>query len=342
MPNSSQLRSSVSTCTRLSSSRMRAATGVPSVGTLWSAVASVRSGRRTVRPARRRPSKACGLVTSWTRCRSMYSRPGRDLVGGPDLVEQRASASRGRLAVSSCAGRRTRRRAGPPSPAPGFSKWWGRSASKVTQSPAASSWRSPSMSSTTRAALDERDLAAAGLVHRRVAGAAGARAGREHVAAELGALAGQRRGEDLDAVARAARAAAAALAGADDRHRAGLVEAQQLADRRSSRPAGDPAGDGERRARLAALDLAEHRRADAASARRGRAATGPSPRAARGRAGRSGSGRRAPRRSPLRAYVIAYAPPAAGRQAGAISGPAESAAGAGGGSCAPLSSRNGG
>ena len=34
MPNSAQLRSSVSTCTRLSSSRMRAATGVPSVGTL--------------------------------------------------------------------------------------------------------------------------------------------------------------------------------------------------------------------------------------------------------------------------------------------------------------------
>ena len=34
------------------------------VGTLWSSVARVRSGRRTVRPARRRPSKAWGLVTS--------------------------------------------------------------------------------------------------------------------------------------------------------------------------------------------------------------------------------------------------------------------------------------
>src|SRR5689334_11208720 len=76
MPNSSQLRSSVSTCTRLSSSLIRAATGVPSVGTLWSAVATVRSGRRTGRPARRRPSKACGLVTSWTRCKSMYRRLG--------------------------------------------------------------------------------------------------------------------------------------------------------------------------------------------------------------------------------------------------------------------------
>ena len=52
-------------------------------GTLWSAVASVRSGRRTLRPARRRPSNACGLVTSWTRCRSMYEQAGRDLVGAP-------------------------------------------------------------------------------------------------------------------------------------------------------------------------------------------------------------------------------------------------------------------
>ncbi len=71
MSNSAQLRSSVSTCTRESSSRIRAATGVPSVGTLWSAVASVRSGRLTFRPASRSPSKACGLVTSCTRCRSM-------------------------------------------------------------------------------------------------------------------------------------------------------------------------------------------------------------------------------------------------------------------------------
>src|SRR5438445_13898166 len=55
---------------------MRAAVSVPSVGVLWSAVASVRSGRRTARPARRRPSNACGLVTSCTRCRSMYRRPG--------------------------------------------------------------------------------------------------------------------------------------------------------------------------------------------------------------------------------------------------------------------------
>ena len=49
----------------------RRAALVPSVGTLWSAVARVLSGRRTLRPASRSPSKACGEVTSWTRCRSM-------------------------------------------------------------------------------------------------------------------------------------------------------------------------------------------------------------------------------------------------------------------------------
>ena len=41
------------------------------VGTWWSATARVASGRRMVRPAALRPSKACGLVTSWTRWRSM-------------------------------------------------------------------------------------------------------------------------------------------------------------------------------------------------------------------------------------------------------------------------------
>ena len=41
------------------------------VGTLWSSVATVSSGRRTRRPVSRSPSNACGLVTSWTRWRSM-------------------------------------------------------------------------------------------------------------------------------------------------------------------------------------------------------------------------------------------------------------------------------
>ena len=69
-PNSAQLRVE----------RRRAAPGESSSGspgpvaTLWSAVATVRSGRRTRRPAARSPSNACGLVTSCTRCRSTKSR----------------------------------------------------------------------------------------------------------------------------------------------------------------------------------------------------------------------------------------------------------------------------
>ena len=69
MPNSFALLRSVSICVRL----VRSAIGLSmsSVGVLWSSVAIVRSGRRTGRPSARRPSKACGLVTSCTRCRSM-------------------------------------------------------------------------------------------------------------------------------------------------------------------------------------------------------------------------------------------------------------------------------
>ena len=69
MPNSAALRSSASTCRRDNSSSIPRSR--PTVGTLWSTVASVRSGRRTGRPAIRNPSKAWGEVTSCTRCRSM-------------------------------------------------------------------------------------------------------------------------------------------------------------------------------------------------------------------------------------------------------------------------------
>jgi len=65
MPNSEQLRSSACIWRSLTGS-----VGPGAVGTLWSIVATVRSGRRTVRPAIRRPSNAWGLVTSWTRWRS--------------------------------------------------------------------------------------------------------------------------------------------------------------------------------------------------------------------------------------------------------------------------------
>ena len=68
-PNSSAFRRRVSICVRL----VRSAIGLSicRVGVLWSSVAIVRSSRRTGRPSARRPSKACGLVTSCTRCRSM-------------------------------------------------------------------------------------------------------------------------------------------------------------------------------------------------------------------------------------------------------------------------------
>src|SRR3954463_8737404 len=96
MPNSSQLRSSVSTCLRDSSSRMRAAVGVPSVGTLWSAVASVGSGGRTRRPAGGRPAAGETKAVEGLRAGDLVhevqvdvQQARRHLVGGPDLVEQR-------------------------------------------------------------------------------------------------------------------------------------------------------------------------------------------------------------------------------------------------------------
>ena len=72
-PNSSQFLRRVATWVRevrsLMSSRLPPTT--PTVGTLWSSVARCRSGRRSVRPLMRSPSKACGLVTSWRSWRSM-------------------------------------------------------------------------------------------------------------------------------------------------------------------------------------------------------------------------------------------------------------------------------
>src|SRR6187399_2375717 len=74
MPNSAVLRRSASTWIADTGSAI--GRSMCSVGTLWSSVATVSSGRRTRRPPRRRPSNACGLVTSCTRWRSMYSRSG--------------------------------------------------------------------------------------------------------------------------------------------------------------------------------------------------------------------------------------------------------------------------
>jgi hypothetical protein len=113
-------------------------------------------------------------------------------------------------------------------------------------------------------ALDQRALAAARLVHGRIAGAAGLCARRERVARELGPQPGRRRGEDL--VAMATAPALAALAGAHDRDRPGLVEAQQLREPQVEPPS-DAGRDRQGRAGLAALDLGEHRRGDARALR---------------------------------------------------------------------------
>ena len=118
------------------------------------------------------------------------------------------------------------------------------------------------MTRTTCALVHEGHLAAAGLVHRRVAGAAGGGARREDVARQLGALAGQRRREDLGRGRPAPpgrRSPARTMATT-----AALVEAQQL--REAQVQAGrDARGDLQRRAGLPPLDLAEHRRGHAAA-----------------------------------------------------------------------------
>ena len=59
----------VATCSADSGSSMPWLRSV--VGTLWSTTASVFSGLRTLRPVMRKPSKACGLVTSCTKWRSI-------------------------------------------------------------------------------------------------------------------------------------------------------------------------------------------------------------------------------------------------------------------------------
>ncbi len=69
IPNSWQFFSNCSTCARATGSTIGSPRGV--VGVEWSQVPKVRSGRRTRSPRLRRPSNACGEVTSCTRCRSI-------------------------------------------------------------------------------------------------------------------------------------------------------------------------------------------------------------------------------------------------------------------------------
>src|SRR3954469_21989180 len=67
-PDASQFCPSASSWALASGS----ATGPSTVGTLWSIVASERSGRRTGLAASRSPSNACGEGTSWIRGRATY------------------------------------------------------------------------------------------------------------------------------------------------------------------------------------------------------------------------------------------------------------------------------
>src|SRR3954465_10944347 len=96
----------------------------------------------------------------------------------------------------------------------------------------------------------DRGLAAAGLVHRRVARAAGRRARLQRVRRYLGPLAGQWRRDDLVGVL--ARAARAALGLADHAHALALVEPQELREAELE-AARDPPRHAQRWARLAAL-----------------------------------------------------------------------------------------
>ena len=82
--NSAQLVSSARTCFAADSIVIGAPPNTCSVrvGVEWSIVASVRSRRRRPRPRSRSTENACGVVTSWIRCRSMNRTAGVSGVSG--------------------------------------------------------------------------------------------------------------------------------------------------------------------------------------------------------------------------------------------------------------------
>jgi hypothetical protein len=112
------------------------------------------------------------------------------------------------------------------------------------------------------ARLHHCGLATAGLVHGWVARPAGHRPGFQPVKRDVGPLTGERRRQLLDSVA--GSPALSPLAAPNDHDMAVLVQAQQLRER-ELQAGGDPRGDRERGARLAALNLREHRGAHAAA-----------------------------------------------------------------------------
>src|SRR3954469_7296648 len=158
-----------------------------SVGTLWSSVANVRSGRRTVRPASRSPSNACGLVTSWTRCRSMYSSPGATSWAA-QILSKRVGGRWGLLAAAQAGahdGEQARRRVA------GVLEVMGKVGVEGHGVPGVEDVALGVADQDDFPGLHDGGLAAAWLVHRRVAGAARAGARRERVPRQLGPLAGQ-------------------------------------------------------------------------------------------------------------------------------------------------------
>ena len=145
---------------------------------------------------------------------------------------------------------------------PWFSKRCGRSASKVTLSPASRSWRSSSISRATEpastTAVSRAPGSCSGGSPALPVEAPGSSACIETSARWPGS------GGVSSSVSVAPPGAAAALASPNDDHMRPLVEAQQLGEAELE-PGGDPRGHRQRRARLAALDLREHRRRDPAA-----------------------------------------------------------------------------
>ena len=89
IPNSSQLRSSVSTCTRESSSRIRAATGVPSVGHVVVGRRERAVGAADLAAGEPEPVERLRARDLVDEVQVDVDEPARrDLVGVPDLVEQ--------------------------------------------------------------------------------------------------------------------------------------------------------------------------------------------------------------------------------------------------------------
>ena len=257
MPNSAQLRSSVSTWMRESSSAIIRAAG-RAVG--WHVVVG---GRHGLVRATDRATLDAQAVEGLRRGHLVHEvevdvdQPVRDLVRVPDLVEHRLRQRHQLL---------RRPAATTASSSAGLARIVLEMVGEVSvEGDAVARAKLVALAvddERRRPVQDHRGLAAARLVERRIARPARHGAGIKPVNGDVGALAGQWRSQLLDPVP--APAALAALSAADDHDVAVLVEAQQLGERQLQALC-DPRRDGERRARLPPLDLREHRRAHPAA-----------------------------------------------------------------------------